>query len=421
MTDEPDMPAVDFEDSDKHRFEPKRGVATQAIMLAGTTGLAQLITAAMYIVAARGVTPREYGLVVTAISIGMAAVGFADFGTNALWIRELARGRLSPGGLGPRLFTKLALIGVCSVVWLLVVLVVSPGSLIWAAGPIAIAILANQTLQVPLRGAGRGDLAAVSVLCDRVSGAIAMVALIVAGVSTSTALWLSLVLGSLIAAVAGWVLTPRNGRARIWGRLWANPWSGAGYFGLYGVSTSAQSLDIAVMSSFGGPAVAGVYGAVNRWTQPMGLLVGAFSSASAPYVARSTTWHDAWSHVRSAIWLPLAAIATCLGVVMLAPYLVPVLIGPKYAGSVGVLQILALATIPGILNQPLAVFLQAIGLDRIVAIIMTVNVVIALVLIGFLSGLFGAVGAAVAALVTQGFVAAALIVVAARHRPRFRG
>ncbi|MGH1525410.1 polysaccharide biosynthesis C-terminal domain-containing protein [Leifsonia sp. L25] len=84
------------------------------------------------------------------------------------------------------------------------------------------------------------------------------------------------------------------------------------------------------------------------------------------------------------------------------------------------LQILALATIPGILNQPLAVFLQATGLDRIVAIIMTVNVVIALVLIGVLSGLFGAVGAAVAALVTQGFVATALIVIAARHKPRFQ-
>ncbi len=179
-------------------------------MLAGTTGLAQLITAAMYIAAARGVAPREYGLVVTAISIGMAAVGFADFGTNALWIRELARGRLSPAGLGPRIFTKLALIGVCSVVWLLIGLVVSPGSLIWAAGPIAIAILANQTSQVPLRGAGRGDLAAVSVLCDRVSGAIAMAALIVAGVSTSTALWVSLVMGSLIAAVVGWMLTPRG-------------------------------------------------------------------------------------------------------------------------------------------------------------------------------------------------------------------
>jgi O-antigen/teichoic acid export membrane protein len=259
-------------------------------------------------------------------------------------------------------------------------------------------------------------LVAITILTERVVGAIIMGALVVLGTPTSFALWVALATGSILAAVTAWQLAPPAARAGFRLRRWTNPWAGSGYYGLYSLSTSAQSLDLAVMSAMGGPAVAGIYGAVNRWTQPMGLLVGAFSSASAPFIARSASWKDAWQQVRTASLLPLAAIFTCIAVVFLSPYIVDLLIGPKYQGSVPVLQILAIATIPGIINQPLSVFLQAMGRDRIVALIMSVNVVVALTLIGVLSARFGAVGAAVAALVTQTMVALALIFFAIKAR-----
>jgi O-antigen/teichoic acid export membrane protein len=384
------------------------------------TGIAQLTTAGMYIVAARGVLPEQFGPVVSIIALATAIVGFVDFGTNSLWVREIARGALPPRFLGERILAKLGLALVAGALWCAVVLIAWPSGQYWAVAPISLSLLANQTAQVPLRGIGRADLAAVAVLCDRITGAVVMLLLVVLQVNPPTALWVALVCGSAMATVCAWRLAPRHARARFTPYRWVNPWSGAGFYGVSNLATSAQSLDLSVMSAFGGPAIAGVYGAVNRWTQPLGLLVGAFSSASVPFVARADSWKEAWNHIRSAAWLPIAAILSCLAVFFLSPVLVTILIGSRYSNSVPVLQILALATIPGIINQPLAGFLQALRLDRAVAIIMTTNVIVVLALIAVLSALFGAPGAATAALVTQSAVAASLVVTALSARARSR-
>lgn len=388
-------------------FRPKRAVGTQAVLLAATTGSAQLLTALMYLVAARLVTPSDLGHVLTGISLGTAVVGFIDFGTNSLWVRDFAAGRLSPSELGRRITGKMFLAAAIAAVWVGATLLLLPSTQTWIAGPIAFAVLLSQTLQVPLRGAGRGDLVSFAVLSDRVSGIGLLLVLVLFRTEATTALWLSITAGSVVAASIAWLLTPKAFRPRSL-RGTAATWRGAGYFGMYGLATSAQALDLSVLTAFGGAAVTGLYGAVNRWTQPMGLLVSAFSSASAPYLARSSDLRTAWRHVRSGIWLPVVAIAICVVVSILSPFLVGVLIGPKYEGSAAVLRILALATIPGIINQPLSVFLQAVSKERLVAIVMVVNVLVVLVSIALVAPHFGAAGAAAVALITQSAVAIAL-------------
>ncbi|HEY1216765.1 MAG TPA: oligosaccharide flippase family protein [Bryobacteraceae bacterium] len=399
-------------DIQKIAFTPRRTVGTQAILLAGATGAAQVATAGMYILAARLVSPEEFGPIASVIATATAVVGFVDFGTNSLWVRDIARGALSATRLGRKVLAKLALSLSAATFWCVLVLTIWPAEQYWVIAPVAFAMLTNQTSQVPLRGIGRADLAALAVISDRMCGAIVMVTLILLGVSPPTALWISIMLGSFVAALTAWRLAPSRSLMVFSKRWWTNPWAGAGFYGVSNLANSAQSLDLAVMSAFGGPAVAGVYGAVNRWTQPLGLLVGAFSSASVPFVARADSWKDAWNHVRSAIWLPLVAILLCVAAFFLSPILVTVLIGTSYSGSVPVLQLLALATIPGIINQPLAGFLQAVRLDRAVAVVMTSNVIIVLGLIAALSSAFGAVGAAMAALVTQTLVALAFAAIA---------
>lgn len=389
-------------------FRPKRAVGTQAVLLAGTTGAAQLLTALMYLVAARLVTPSDLGHVLTGISLGTAVVGFIDFGTNSLWVRDFAAGRLSSVDLGRRIAGKMFVAAAISVLWVGVTLMLLPSTQTWIAGPIAFAVLLSQTLQVPLRGAGRGDVVAFAILADRVSGIGLLLVLVVLRTEPTMALWLSITAGSLVAASIAWLLTPGALRPRSLRGTWAT-WRGAGYFGMYGLATSAQALDLSVLTAFGGAAVTGLYGAVNRWTQPMGLLVSAFSSASAPYLARSADLRTAWRHVRSGIWLPIVAIVICVVVSIFSPFLVGVLIGPKYEGSAPVLRILALATIPGIINQPLSVFLQAVSKERVVAIVMVVNVSVVLVSIALVAPQFGAAGAAAVALVTQSGVAVALL------------
>ncbi|MBG6237083.1 O-antigen/teichoic acid export membrane protein [Mycetocola sp. CAN_C7] len=374
---------------------PRRGLGTQAILLAASTGIAQIITAFLFILAARSADPAVFGQAVAAIALGTSLVGFVDFGTNGLWVRELARGTIDRGDFSSRFASKIVIAAVASGMFTVGAVVLLPEGSYWMAGPVALALLLNQSVQVPLRAMARAELVSFSVLADRICAAAVMALLYLFGADPYAVLWLAICAGSVAAAVMGWILTPKEHRPRVLTRLSINPWRGAGYYGLGSVAVGAQTLDLPILAMSGGSVAAGLYGAVNRWTQPMGLLVSAFASASAPFVARAKTWHEAWGLIKRAIWLPLAALLSCVLVAIFAPQIVELLIGSEYEGSAEVLRFLALGTIPAILNQPLAVFLQSMGHDKPVAFVTMTSVALQLAFVVFFGAMFGAAGAAI--------------------------
>ncbi|MCP1504238.1 O-antigen/teichoic acid export membrane protein [Curtobacterium herbarum] len=391
-------------------------MAHQALMLAGATGASQVLVAVLYLLAARGVAPSQFGTTVSGIALGTAAAGFIDFGTNNHWTRELARRAMPNDVFVGRLVSKVGVAAVAALIWCAVTGALFPGSHIWIAGPIALALVANQAYQVPLRSAARGELVALVIVADRVFAAVVFFALLAAGVATPAALWIALSVGSLGAAAVGWLLAPAEHRA-VRPRF-QFPWRGAHYFGLTVVATSSQALDLTLLSTVAGSAAAGVYGAVSRWTQPMSLLAAAFSSALAPYAARSSDLRATWLEVRRAVWMPFAAIALAIVVFFAAPLIVDVLLGGAYSGSAAVLRVLALVVIPSIICQPLVVVLQSIRRDRFVAIVMLIAALGQLVLVAVFSGSAGALGAANAALIAQVFILVALGLGVLRLRTR---
>jgi O-antigen/teichoic acid export membrane protein len=396
-------------------FAPRRSVAAQAVLLAVSTGIAQLIVAGLYIVSARSASPEQFGYIVAAIALAMSAVGFIDFGTNALWIRDFARGQLTTLDLGARLSTKLVVALLLSLVWALCCVLLFPQSGYWIASPIALTLILNQSSQVPLRAAGRADLVSVSLIVDRITAAVVLLLFIAFGVEAFSVLWVALSVGSLAAAITAWFLASPDSRPRIRLFPFANPWKQSQYYGIAGLAISAQSLDLPIIAGLAGPASAGLYGAVNRWTQPLGLVMGAFSSASVPFVAQSKTWRQAWMYVRGAAWLPFLALAGCLVTFVAAPWAVEILIGPSYKGAGPLLRILALATIPVIINQPLYVFLQSLGHDRPVSAIALISVSVQLIIVAILAPSLGAVAGPIALAVSQvmmlvGLVAAATLI-----------
>jgi len=398
---------------------PKRGVGAQAILLAGATGIAQLITALIFVIAARSTDPAQFGTVVAAMALGTSFVGFVDFGTNGYWVRELARKKLNVEEFGQRLTTKVLVAGIISILLGGASYVIAPESNYWMAAPVGFALFVNQSAQVPLRGMARTELISFSVLLDRTIAFGILVLLIAIGFDAYSSLWMCLTVGSLSAAVLGWRLTPAAMRPVLKLNLRANPWRGAGFYGLSTAAVSAQTLDLPLLALSGGPLAAGLYGAVNRWTQPLGLLVTAFASASAPFVARSGSWGEAWLHVRKALWVPLAAIVGCIVVAAFAPLAVRFLLGNAYEDSATVLRILALAMVPVIVNQPLAGFLQSMGHDKGVSVIIMISVVAQLASVFVLGMLLGAVGAAIGFAILQLAIMVSLLIFtrwAARHR-----
>ncbi len=362
----------------------------------------------MYLWAARSVDPATFGQVVAAIALGTVGAGFIDFGSNALWVREVASGRLSEAALGERSVGKVAVAFALSLLWAAITVVVIGSEFLWVAAPIALSLVINQVSQVPLRGAALGERVGLSVLTDRTVAIVTFTALCLLGFEPVAVLWLCLALGSLSASVMGRLMTPQQFRPKVrWRRT--NPWRESTFYGVSGLATSAQSLDLPILAAVGGGVPAGIYGSVSRWTQPMGLLAAAFSSASAPFVARSSDARAAWVVLRKGLWLPATAIVLAIAIFVLAPWLVDFLLGNGYAEASGVLQILAMVSIASILSQPLLVGMQSLGRDRFVAIVFGSTVVVQLSAVLVLAVPYGALGAAWASFGAQVILLVALL------------
>ena len=389
---------------------PRRQLGTQAVLLVGATVVAQLAVAIVYILGARGVTPAEFGLVVATIAIGTAGSGFFDFGSNSLWIREFARSRLDVTQLSRLVRTKLLVAVGIGGILAAGCLMFAPGTSLWTAAPVGVAILLTQTMQVPLRALARMETVALAMVADRAMALAIAFAISGTGRPIADGLWAALAGGSLTSAAICYWMTPRAYRLRFRAGGWSNPWRGSHFYGLSSLAITTQSLDVVILAAAGGPTASGTYGAVSRWVQPLSLLANAYASTSVPFLARAQTLREGWAHARRAAWLIWLAILGCGFLAVGAPILVPLLLGGSYEASITVLQFLALGAVAAILNQPAASFLQSMGFDRRISAIVVATVVVQLAVVALLAGPLGALSAAIAMVVAQWLMSAALAI-----------
>jgi O-antigen/teichoic acid export membrane protein len=308
---------------------------------------------------------------------------------------------LSPDLLGHRIANKFVAAALLAAVWMIATTLLFPHTQLWTAAPIALGLIFSQSLQVPLRGVARNDLVALAVLLDKALAGMVFWLLAWAELDGATRLWTCLVVGSLVSGTAAWLLTPRQLRPRLLPDIKVNPWAGSKHYGTSTLASSAQALNLPMLTLVSSASASGLFGAVNRWTQPMGLFASAFVAASLPHIARAPTLRDGFRHVKRGVWLIGIAILMTVVAIVIAPAVVPFLLGPEFAKSAGVLQLLGVATILGIINQPLVVFLQARQRDRAVAWVLGLSMLGQLGLVLALGGWLGAAGAALALLAYQ--------------------
>lgn len=171
----------------------------QAIALVIGSAVAQLLVAALYILTGScSMQPENYGPVVAAIGMGLAAAGFLDLGSTAYWIRELASVRITHESLDSKVFTRLVITAGIAIVVILGSLVVAPKFV--AVGVLTFSTSIAQSAFVPIRAQMRSESVAWLMVLGRVV-AVALFGLQVhAGVGHGLALWTSLAIGDLAAA-----------------------------------------------------------------------------------------------------------------------------------------------------------------------------------------------------------------------------
>lgn len=371
-------------------------LSLHALLVSSAAAGGQLIMLVVFAALGREAGPGRLGIVTISMTLAIVISGLVDFGANGLWVRDLASGALEPEDYARRATTKVLVGVVLAGVIISLCLVIPALRPFWGTGVVMVSWILAQTMHVALRADMKNSWLAVSMLSERLVLLALYLVLAAAGVNREFAFFSGYLTG---AAVGAWVAFATMDPAK---RPFRTPtpigeaWRGARYFGLGSIMVNLSSADAAIAGAVAGSVTVGYYGAVSRWTQPIMLASNTFTTLLIPIAAREGTIRDVFARVRSALWLPAAGVVLCLVMAVAAEPLVLFIMGPQYAPSAPVLQILALAVALINVNQPAVAVLQARGHDRRVAFLLTMAVTVRLLVLVPLVWAFGAIGIALA-------------------------
>ena len=369
----------------------------QAVTLAIGSGAAQVLAAVLYILTARSMQPVDYGLIVAAMALGGVGAAVVDFGSSTYWVRELASGRVTQQQLNPKMSTRLLVASVVSALVIVVAAFTKPHFIV--TGVLMFSTTTAGMMIVPLRAARRAELVGLLTVLDRMISVIVFFGLSALGCKLGLALWISIALGDLFLIL--YLSISERSQVRLSPRTLSNPWSGAKWYSLTTLSGSAQQLDLPILTVSAGASAAGIYGGVNRWTQPLVLATSSFVSAAAPFLAGASDLRAVRSQVLRASWMLITVIVLSVGVIFAAPWLVTFLLGDAYASSTAVLQWLAGAMILNSIAQPLLVALLSRQFDHLAAVILFASVGVQLAIVATLGPTLGALSAGIGVFTSQ--------------------
>lgn len=366
----------------------------------------------LFVWAARSSSLQEFGTISVGIALGGTLVGLLDFGSNTLWVRNLARNELNVVKVRILFFWKLifSLIAIC--IFVFAVILAGFTQIAITSGAIAFSFLFNINTLVSLRARGRNDLVSIAVFADRFIAVVTMFGFVYwLNFQSSQALWISLVIGALSSSCISWVVTsPTNWMYPKYGRL-LNPWKNSFSFGVSSSSISLQTLDLPISAAVLGTSISGLYAAVNRWVQPLNLFVGSFTQAIAPFVSNAQTFSTAWVRIKKSFWMVYVTLGAAIFLFIFSDQLVALLLGQRYEAAGLLLKILIIGTIPSLISQILLVSLQSLGLEKFVAMVLVPSTMLQLLLVWSFSTYVGIVGVAIAFCIGQSFTLIGLSIV----------
>ena len=389
-------------------YKGKRGHLRDTIPILISSGASQGFIAVLYLLAARHVGPSAFGSALALIGVGNFISIMVDFGQNSFLLRELAASRITSQQVLQQVYAKNIVVACAAALFGLIVYINS--SNIMLAGTLMIYVLLlslEMTAQSILRWTGGAAKFSLSIFFDKAASLIVYLFVLAAHYTSPNWIPLALTVGSLVGLVMAVYLHPGSFRIK------TQPFSvnqTVGYlvsarsFGFYGFAIALQGLDILALRVVAGPEATGEYAVVSRWIMPLILLASAYSQASYPHFAATKTHASAKALLKSGQKLWVASLFIIGGVILSAPLLVRSLLGPEYSNSIIVLRVLSMAMVFAILNQPLAVLLQARGKQNQVALSVGTGIVLQLLSTLTLGHYLSAVGGAYAWLLGQSIV-----------------
>jgi O-antigen/teichoic acid export membrane protein len=306
------------------------------------------------------------------------------------------------------LTAKLTLASLLALAWIVVALTTMKGSSfklpVALLGGYVLSLVVAGTLTVPFRASENMTVVSIVGAVEKVVALGVWLTVQGHGDHGPEVLPIALVVGGAASVVCAGLLIPRRlltlaaPSFRQILELWRSSYS----FGMVGVSAQILRADVAIVSAISGPFAAGVYAAPARLTSFLTVIPASFSAAIFPRLARSTSKGTSTRPELVSAAAMLALMVLILGGVGLAaPLVVPLVLGPAYLASVGVLRIYLLVVLVNSANQPLLALLQAAGLEHYAGRALIATAATGLLAVAAGGRLGGALGAAMGVLLMQ--------------------
>jgi O-antigen/teichoic acid export membrane protein len=389
------------------------------VVLLLSRGLVLALALVNSVLLARFLGPRDFGLYSYAIGLTTIVFGLADLGLSSYAVRQFQLQPARRAGVlraFHRLTGRMGLLLGAAVVGVACARVADP--LVRWALAIACVMQLFRAISVPARAwlssEERIPEIAGQELGVRLGTTVLLVALALAGQGVLAMLWAT----ALPVAAGYWWLRravgggTEAGEPVALGAMLREAWPLTVYAAAY---AAYFQIDIVLLEKLQPLTVVGYYGAATRFIYPLLQVPAALMTSAFPRLVAAST--DGNPRLRGKLLGTLLGTGFAAAVVLAvgAPWLVPVLLGEKYAAAVGTLQIMTLY-LPLTFGQSLAAnLLMARGRGKPLALIYVIGLAANVGLNLWLIPLHAQNGCAVATVVAEALVVA-MSVVALRAR-----
>jgi PST family polysaccharide transporter len=392
------------------------------VVLLLSRGLVLALALVNSVLLARILGPRDFGVYSYAIGLTTIVFGLADLGLSSYVVRQF---QLQPARRWGVLRAFHAL--TCRM-GLLLGLAVTGAACVWVTNPLVRWALAIACVMQFFRGVSvparawlsseeRIPEIAKQELGVRLGTTVLLVAMALLGQGVLAMLWATAL---PVAAGYGWLRRlvrggPEAAEPVALGAILREAWP----FTIYALAYAAYfQIDIVLLEKLQSLTVVGYYGTATRFIYPLLQIPAALMTSAFPRLVATST--DGNPRLRGKLLGTLLGTGCAAAVVLAAaaPWLVPVLLGGKYAAATGTLQILTLY-LPLTFGQALAAnILMAHGRGKALALIYVIGLAANVGLNLWLIPLYAQNGCAVATVGAEALVVVlSIVALRARRQP----
>jgi O-antigen/teichoic acid export membrane protein len=365
----------------------------------GAESLGRLLSLGTALLVARALGPEDFGRFAVYSGVAVLCAELGDLGLQGTASRALVTGTLR---LSDLLRAKLALTGVVLGLAALAVPALArwPG-VSWLLVPFVLYYLASSWSEffgVALRARGRGVGEAATIVCFRAT-ALSLVAIVVAAGGGLRAVAWALSLSPLPAAALGALLVRDTQARAALGPIEAASVRAVVSLSLplglnAGLSLVRLRLETLLLAWLRGERETGLFAAGLRIVESLILVPASISAGAMPALTLESLGGSGAARERTARTLALLGVPAAVGLGLLAPGLVGLLYGPRFAAAAGPLRLLAPALACLFLSSLLLQALIATGHAALLPRLTGARLAAAALLAALLLPRFGAAGAA---------------------------